>query len=165
MDTYMESHVCLLKAYGQTLMFAYKHAYMQASQTFQPRNIYNVIIKFLHNFQICMFAEFPYFWKYRNLIIMEIKKLCKCGNQYISHWQLCSTVLYIIKVNFILQFHIIAHLQISNPLPNQNRSHGPFFFMSWPEPLMYIQCVYILNVVWRFSQIFPGPLDEKFSFK
>ena len=85
----------------QTLTFAYRHADIHITHTFQSKKIYNFRVIYFHNFQICIFPEFPDFWKYGNMKIVETLKFSKYGNEYISHWELPFVVSYIIKVYFI----------------------------------------------------------------
>ena len=61
-DKQIDTDVCL-----KTCM----HIYIHRSPTFQPRNTSYFIVQYYHNFQVHMFSEFPYCWKYRNVIILE----------------------------------------------------------------------------------------------
>ena len=56
----------------QILMFAYRYVYIH---TFVPGNVYNLRIKYFHNFQVNIFPvlpEFLHFWKYTNSANMLI---------------------------------------------------------------------------------------------
>ena len=49
------------------------HTYIHISQTYQPRNIDNFRVKYLHSFQICLFPEFLDFKNCHTSGNMEIR--------------------------------------------------------------------------------------------
>ena len=67
----VDTHVWL-----QRWMLTSMHVYIHNSY------LHNFRVKYFQTFQICrfpVFPEFPHFWIYENLIILEIQKFCKYG--------------------------------------------------------------------------------------
>ena len=64
MHTCIHENSCMPNTDVQADTYVCQQTYIHTSHAFQPRNIYYFRVRYLHNFQICIFPEFPYLWKY-----------------------------------------------------------------------------------------------------
>ena len=105
---YIHGNLCMSNTNIQTVTFAHKPAFIH---TYLHTYIYNFGVQDLHNFQIPLllsisrFPEFSYFWKYGNLIILEIKKF---ANMVISTSVLPNySLLFSVQLKLILYYYFV----------------------------------------------------------